>query len=187
MIIGYARVSTATQNVDGQVAALHAAGCQRVTTETASGKHGAARPEFDELRRNLRPGDTLVVTELSRLGRHTADLATLADGLQSDGIGLRILNLGIDTNTPAGRLIFTVIAAVAQMERELLIERTQRGLQAARAHGHVGGRPRKLSARQVTVARTLRDAGELTMAEIAAQLGVGRRTLYRALSLPGAA
>lgn len=181
MIIGYARVSTSEQNVTGQTDALSAAGCERILSEAASGKHGASRPVWDEALRHLRRGDTLVVTELSRLGRSSADLAALADRLDNDGVGLRILNLGADTTTPGGRLIFTVIGAVAQMERELLIERTQRGLAAARARGRAGGRPRKLDRKQVTAARAMRDAGTLTMAEIAAQLHVGRRTLYRAL------
>lgn len=182
MIVGYARVSTAEQSLDGQTDALAQAGCERTRTEAASGKHGAARPVFDELRRNLRAGDVLVVTELSRLGRNTADLAGLADQLEAAGVGLRILNLGVDTSTPAGRLVFTIIGAVAQMERDLLIERTRRGLDAARARGRHGGRPAKLSAAQLRAARSLRDAGDLTMGEIAAQVGVSRGTLYRNLT-----
>lgn len=182
MIIGYARVSTSEQNVTGQTDALNAAGCERIVSEAASGKHGASRPVWDEALRHLRRGDTLVVTELSRLGRSSADLAVLADRLDTDGVGLRILNLGADTGTPAGRLIFTIIGAVAQMERELLIERTQRGLAAARRRGRVGGRPRKLTGKQITAARALRDAGTLSMGDIAAQVGVSRRTLYRTLS-----
>lgn len=182
MIIGYARVSTADQDPQGQIDALRAAGCERVIPEIASGKHGAQRPGFDELLRNLRPGDTLTVTELSRLGRATADLAVLADELEGRGVSLQILNLGVDTRTPAGRLIFTIIGAVAQMERELLIERTRRGLLSARARGHTGGRPRKLTDRQARAAAALRDAGDLSMAEIARQFGCGRRTLYRAIA-----
>lgn len=182
MIIGYARVSTTDQNAQGQIDALAAAGCERIMSESASGKHGAVRPVLDEVLRNLRPGDTLTVTELSRLGRATVDLAALAARLEADDVALKVLNLGIDTRTPGGRLIFTVIGAVAQMERELLIERTRRGLASARARGHMGGRPRKLSTHQAKAAAALRDAGELTMAEIAAEFGCGTRTLYRALA-----
>lgn len=181
MIIGYARVSTSEQSLDGQTDALRAAGCEQIRAEAASGKHGSERPVWDETLRNLRSGDTLVVTELSRLGRSLADLAALADDLERRGVALRILNLGVDTGTPSGRLVYSIIGAVAQMERELLIERTHRGLAAARARGRVGGRPRKLGERQVRAARALRDSGQMTMGEIAAEYGIDRSTLYRAL------
>lgn len=182
MLIGYARVSTPDQSLDGQRDTLTAAGCRRIAEEAASGKHGAARPVFTDTLAHMRSGDTLVVTELSRLGRSTADLAHLADELADRGIGLRILNLGIDTTTPAGKLIYTIIGAVAQMERDLLIERTRRGLAAARARGRNGGRPPKLTGSQVKAAQALRDSGKLTMAEIAEQMGVSRGTLYRHLA-----
>jgi DNA invertase Pin-like site-specific DNA recombinase len=134
-LIGYARVSTPDQSLDRQLDELHALGCSRVFAEAASGKRGAHRPEWDACLAHLRAGDTLVVVELSRLGRNTGDLGRLLDHLDEHNIALRILNLGIDTRTPAGRLIFTIIGAVAAMERELLIERTQSGLAAARARG----------------------------------------------------
>jgi DNA invertase Pin-like site-specific DNA recombinase len=183
MIIGYARVSTKDQSLDRQRDELLAAGCDVVHEETASGKRGAHRPIWDETIRNLRSGDTLVVVELSRLGRSTAELAALADELQERGVALRILNLGAETNTVAGRLVFTVVAAVAQMERELLIERTKSGLEAARKrHKHLGGRKPKLTAAKLKAARALRDSGELTMGEIAEHYGVSRNTLYRSLN-----
>jgi DNA invertase Pin-like site-specific DNA recombinase len=139
-LIGYARVSTPDQSLERQLDELRALGCSRVFAEAASGKRGAHRPEWDACLAHLRPGDTLVVVELSRLGRNTGDLGRLLDHLDEHNIALRILNLGIDTRTPAGRLIFTLIGAVAAMERDLLIERTQSGLAAARARGRVGGR-----------------------------------------------
>lgn len=182
MQIGYARVSTSEQSLDGQRDALQAAGCDRVYEESASGKRGAWRPVWEETLRHLRSGDVLVVTELSRLGRSTSELAALAEDLEARAVGLRILNLGIDTSTPAGKLIYRMISAVAEMERDLLIERTKRGLAAARARGRNGGRPVKLTPAKLRAARALRDEGSLTMAEIAEQVGVARGTLYRHLT-----
>jgi DNA invertase Pin-like site-specific DNA recombinase len=124
-LIGYARVSTPDQSLERQLDELRAHGCSRVFAEAASGKRGAHRPEWDACLGHLRRGDALVVVELSRLGRNTGDLGRLLDHLDEHGIGLQILNLGIDTTTAAGRLVFTITGAVAAMERELLIERTQ--------------------------------------------------------------
>ena len=160
--IGYARVSTADQSLDRQLDELHAHGCERVFAEAASGKRGAHRPQWEACLAHLRAGDTLVVVELSRLGRNTGDLGRLLDDLEHRGIGLTILNLGIDTKTPAGRLIFTIVGAVAAMERELLIERTQSGLAAARARGRVGGRRRSFSAEQEREAQRLYELRQLT-------------------------
>lgn len=183
MRIGYARVSTADQSLERQVDELTAAGCERVVPETGSGKRGAQRPAWDELRRALRPCDTLVVTELSRLGRSTAELAGLLDELADDGVALQVLGLGVDGATAAGRLVLDVLSAVAQMERALLIERTNSGLAAARARGRVGGRPPVLTPAQQRRARELHAAGGMTVAEICAALGgVSRSTLYRALA-----
>jgi len=147
-IIGYSRVSTPDQSLDRQLDELRANGCERIFAEASSGKRGAHRPQWEACLAHLRAGDTLVVVELSRLGRNTGDLGRLLDDLDQRGIGLTILNLGIDTKTPAGRLIFTIVGAVAAMERELLIERTQSGLAAAR--GRVGGRHRSFTAEQRT-------------------------------------
>lgn len=158
-VIGYARVSTPEQSIDRQLDELKTHGCQRIFHETASGKRGAARPQWEACLGHLRAGDTLVVTELSRLGRNTGDLGRLIDDLLEQQIALRILNLGIDTNTSGGRLIFSVVAAVAAMERELLIERTQSGLAAARARGRVGGRRRSYTPTQAREAQRLYDAG----------------------------
>ena len=140
MIIGYVRVSTKDQSLDRQRDELTGAGCEQVHEEYARGKRGALRPVWDETVRHLGRGDTVVVTELSRLGRSTAELAALADDLQQRGVALRILNLGVDTGTPAGKLVYAIIAAVAEMERALLVERTMSVLAAARARGRNGGR-----------------------------------------------
>jgi len=180
---GYARVSTGDQDVSRQLDELAAAGCERTWSEAASGKRGAHRPEWSALLSHLRGGDMLVVVELSRLGRNAGDLARLAEEMDDRQISLRILNLGLDTSTPAGRLIYQVIAAVGEMERELLVERTLSGLKAARARGRVGGRRQSITPAQITRARKLHAEGRLTMAEIAAVTGFSPSTLYRHLDV----
>jgi DNA invertase Pin-like site-specific DNA recombinase len=182
-LIGYARVSTPDQSLDRQLDELRAHGCDRVFAEAASGKRGAHRPEWDACLAHLRAGDTLVVVELSRLGRNTGDLGRLLDQLEEQKIGLRILNLGIGTTTPAGRLIFTVIGAVAAMERELLIERTQSGLVAARTRGRVGGRRRAFTPAQEREAQRLYETRQMTMDQIAKAIGSSPSTVYRYLVL----
>lgn len=182
-IIGYARVSTSNQSLDRQLDELRAHGCERVFAEAASGKRGAHRPEWEASLAHLRAGDTLVVVELSRLGRNTGDLGRLLDDLDQRDIGLTILNLGIDTKTPAGRLIFTIIGAVAAMERELLVERTQSGLAAARARGRVGGRRRSFTAEQEREAQRLYDLRQLTAEQIAKAVGSTTSSIYRYLQV----
>jgi DNA invertase Pin-like site-specific DNA recombinase len=184
-LIGYARVSTPDQSLDRQLDQLRAHGCSRVFAEAASGKRGAHRPQWDACLAHLRTGDTLVVVELSRLGRNTGDLGRLLDHLDAAGIGLRILNLGIDTATPAGRLIFTITGAVAAMERELLVERTQSGLAAARARGRVGGRRRSFTPAQEREAQRLYDLRQMTIDQIAKAVGSSTSTVYRYVVVDG--
>jgi len=180
-IIGYARVSTPDQSLDRQLDELGANGCERVFAEAASGKRGAHRPQWEACLAHLRAGDALVVVELSRLGRNTGDLGRLLDELEQRDVGLTILNLGIDTKTPAGRLIFTIIGAVAAMERELLVERTQSGLAAARARGRVGGRRRSFTAEQERESQRLYDLRQLTAEQIANAVGSSTSSIYRYL------
>lgn len=181
MRIGYARASTPDQNLDRQIDELTAAGCGRVFSEHASGKRGAARPEWDRCVDSLRQDDTLVVVELSRLGRNTGALGRLLDDLDGRGVSLQILNLGIDTRTPAGRLVYSIVGAVAAMERDLMIERTMSGLAAARARGRRGGRRQSITPAQILKAQQLYDERRLSMQEIARVIGYSAATLYRHL------
>ena len=136
--IGYARVSTRGQNDDSQVDDLTAYGCEKIFTDTASGKH-AARPELDKALAYLRAGDVFVITRLSRAMRSLKHLLTLADELRERGVGLVVLKQQIDTTTPQGRLVFHLLGAIDEFQRELIVEGTREGLAAARARGRTGG------------------------------------------------
>lgn len=180
MLLGYARVSTDEQNLALQTDALNAAGCDRVFSDKLSGSR-LDRPGLAAALSHLRSGDTLVVWKLDRLGRTVRQLVEFVAKLNLDGIEFRSLTDGIDTTTPAGRFFFHMMAALAEMERDLTRERTMAGLAAARARGRKGGRPPALLPRQLTQARHLMQHPDQTMGEIAATLGVSRSTLYRAL------
>ena len=151
-LLGYARVSTGDQSPDLQLDALRAAGCYRVFVDTASGAL-AARPELGKVLDQLRPGDTLIVWRLDRLGRSLRHLADTVTGLAERDVGFRSLQEAIDTTTPGGKLVFHVFASLAEFERDLIRERTQAGLAAARARGRNGGRPPVLDPGQVELAR----------------------------------
>ncbi len=179
-LLGYARVSTTEQNPDLQVDELTAAGCWKVWTDHASGTLDR-RPQLDEVLEQLRPGDTLVVWRLDRLGRSLRHLIEVVTGLDERGVGFRSLRENIDTTTAGGRLVFHLFGALAQFEREIIRDRTVAGLTAARARGRVGGRPSKLTAEQVRQARRMYDARELTVEQIGKVLGVSRTSIYRAL------
>lgn len=178
LLIGYGRVSTAGQNLDRQRRALEAAGCARVFCDIGSGRD-AVRPELTAARDYLRPGDALVVPSLDRLSRSLADLITLVADLRRRGVGFRSLHEALDTTTPGGRLVFHVFAALAEFIRELIVEGTREGLDAARARGTRLGRPPALSPEQVRHARELLAHPDNTVAAIARLLGVSRSTLYK--------
>lgn len=177
MHLGYARVSTGDQNPDLQLTALRQAGCTRLFTDTATGAH-IRRPELTKCLKALTAGDTLTVWKLDRLGRSLRDLISLLDELKARGVAFRSLTEAIDTTTPAGRFFFHVMASLAQMERELIVERTPAGLAAARQRGRVGGRRRRMTPSKVELARALL-AGGMPPREVAHHLGVSAPTLYR--------
>ena len=178
--VGYARVSTTDQDPALQLDALEAAGCSRVFTEQASGSL-RERPELAKAFDYLRPGDTLVVWRLDRLGRSLRHLIDTVAVLQDRGVELASLHESIDTATPAGRLVLHIFGSLAQFERELIIERTQAGLAAARARGRVGGRPSVLTGDKLTAAREMYQSRSYPVASIARAVGVSRATLYRHL------
>jgi len=149
---GYARVSTADQDAQLQHDALTAAGCYRIFTDTASGSL-QSRPELDKLLDQLRPGGTLVVWRLDRLGRSIRHLIDQLSELQDRGIEFRSLQENIDTPSPGGRLVFHIFASLAEFERDIITERTNAGLAAARARGRVGGRPPSLTGDKLATAK----------------------------------
>lgn len=182
MLVGYARVSTRDQNPAAQIDALKAAGCERVFMEKASGA-ARDRPELNAALDYIRAGDSLVVWKLDRLARSVRQLVETAEDLARREIGLKVLTQQIDTTTPGGRLVFHVFAAVAEFERELMLERTHAGLATARAANRRGGRPKALSEAQIRRARAMLTDPMITVEEVAHQLGTTTSTLYR--HIPG--
>jgi DNA invertase Pin-like site-specific DNA recombinase len=187
MRVGYGRVSTRDQHPDAQQDALAAAGCEEIFIETASGKL-ARRPHLEHaLLSANRAGDQLVVPKLDRLGRSLEHLIELSRKLQERHVDLVVLDQGIDTSTAVGRLFFQIIGAIAEFEHALMSERTIDGLAAARARGRTGGQKPKLGPRQVKLARDMYDETasdgkrRYTVAQIAAEFGVSRPTIYRHL------
>ena len=176
--VGYARVSTADQNLRRQVDALTGAGCIRVFEEKLSGKN-AERPDLWACLDYLRDGDTLVVLELSRLGRSLQDLLSLVSELRRRGVGFTSLHENLDTTTPGGGLVFHVFAALAEFIRELIVDGTREGLAAAKANGVRLGRPPAMTPEQIRHARALLAEPDTTVASIARLLGVSRSTIYK--------
>ena len=181
MLVGYARVSTAEQTLALQEDALRAAGCGKIFTDTIGGAQ-AERPGLSAALAYLRPGDALAVWRLDRLGRSLQALIEALNGLEGQGIGFRSLTEQLDTTTSGGKLIFHVFGALAELEREIIRERTMAGLESARARGRHGGRPRALDENRAKLAKRLKGEGEHSVEEICSMLGVGRSTLYRYLA-----
>ena len=182
MLIGYARVSTSDQTLDLQKDALEKDGCTRIFTDTASGAK-AERIGLEEALNYVRAGDTLVVWRLDRLGRSLPHLIETITGLENRKIGFRSITESIDTTTSGGKLVFHIFGALAEFERDIIRERTQAGLTAARARGRKGGRPKAITGRKVAMARELYNSRKHTIDEICRTLNISRATLYRYLKL----
>lgn len=176
---GYARVSTEQQNLDRQLDMLTQYGVDHIFNEKMTGTK-RDRPELNKLLDRLMAGDTVVVESLSRLGRSTKDLIELVELFEKKQVHLVSLKEQIDTSTPAGKLLFTLMSAIAQFERDVIAERTREGLNAARARGRIGGRPRA-NEQKVRQAVKLYQTGQYSVREIEELTGVKKSTLYRRL------
>ena len=178
MLIGYARVSTDDQNLDLQQDALNQAGCENIFTDKLSGAK-AERPGLEEALKFARSGDTLVVWRLDRLSRSLKTLIEMVNHLESEKIGLKSLQEAIDTTSSSGKLVFHIFGALAEFERNLIRERTQAGLQAARARGRKGGRPKSLTPDKQALAVKLYDEKQHTIIQICDMMGISKPTLYK--------
>lgn len=187
MKFGYARISTHEQNADMQIDQLQQAGCDEIFCDTASGTK-TMRPALEQLLGKTRPGDVIVIWKLDRLGRSLRHLIELVNQLMEKNVGLKSLQDPVDTTNAQGRLIFNLFASLAEFERDLIVERTQAGLAAARARGRTGGRPQGLTdaaKRKAIAAEALYTRGELSVNAIAENLGISKVTLYRYLKYRG--
>ncbi len=178
MKIGYARISTADQNLDLQADALKAAGCERIFQDVASGAKDERKGLADAIQ-FARAGDVLTVWKLDRLGRSLKHLIETVNQLHDKGVGFASVQESIDTTTPGGKLIFHVFGALAEFERELIRERTNAGLRAARARGKTGGRPKKLTPEKIKIAQAMMNDANLDIKTICRTLDISPNTLYR--------
>jgi DNA invertase Pin-like site-specific DNA recombinase len=178
MLIGYARVSTTDQTLDLQQDALEKAGCSKIFTDTASGAK-IERKGLEETLTYARQGDAVVVWKLDRLGRSLKHLIATITILNNNNIGFKSLTENIDTTTSGGKLIFHIFGALAEFERDIIRERTNAGLQAARARGRLGGRPKALTDKKQSMAQALYNDKSNSIADICKTLNISRATLYR--------
>lgn len=177
---GYARISTSDgrQSLDLQIDALRAAGCDEIITDQMSGTRDD-RPGLAELMAKIQPGDVLTVWRIDRLGRSVSHLLNLVLNLRDQGVEFRSLTEAVDTRTPSGRFLLTILAAMAAMERDLLIERTKAGLAAARLRGRIGGRPRTITQEQIQMAQKLMNDPSNSVSAICRSLGIAKSSFYR--------
>ncbi len=182
MLIGYARVSTQDQTLNLQKDALEKIGCSKIFTDIISGST-MERKGLDEALEYVREGDTLVVWRLDRLGRSLKHLIETITNLNNRKIGFKSIQENIDTTTSGGKLIFHIFGALAEFERDIIKERTQAGLQAARARGRLGGRPKALNQKKASIAQALYIDKNNSVADICKTLNVSRATLYRYINI----
>lgn len=178
--IGYARVSTKEQNLDSQIDVLKAYGCERIFSEKVSGRK-YKRTELDNCLDYMRDGDTLVITKLDRLGRTTKQLIELSLYLDNENINLQIIDMDISTKDAMGKMFFTMMSAFAELEANLLSERTKKGLDSARARGRVGGRP-AISDQKKEMIKSLYNSRNYSGDEISKMVGVSRSTIYKVIN-----
>lgn len=181
-VVGYARVSTGHQSIEAQIDALTSAGCERIFSDKLSGAR-EDRPGLAQLLDYVRPGDTVVVVALDRLGRSLSGVIRTVETLTKAGVLIRSLREGIDYSTPTGRMLAGIFASLAEYERDLMHERAAAAREAARLRGRHTGRPPKLTATQARQVRSLRAGGE-SISELTRSFGVSRATIYRALNAP---
>jgi len=181
MKIGYARVSTDDQHLEQQIEALKAAGCEQIFTDKASGAKDD-RPGLADAFERMRDGDTLVIWKLDRLGRSVAHLSQTLKDFECNGWALQSITDGFDTSTAAGKMLFHVLGAISEFERDLVRERTQAGLAAARARGRKGGRPKSLTPQQIAMGKKLAADKSIPVNAICEQLGISRATYYREIA-----
>ncbi|MEQ8306906.1 MAG: recombinase family protein [Hoeflea sp.] len=180
-IYGYARVSTKDQRLRAQRDALKAIGVDKIFEDKASGAK-ASRKGLDQMISVLKPGDTVITFRLDRMGRSVLNLAELLRHFEQHGIGFVSLTEGIDTSTPSGKLVFNILAAIAEMQREVIAENTRSGLQAARKAGKRLGRPPAMTDQQIIEAKRMIKGNRYSRAQIASRFGVSRMTLYRSVA-----
>ncbi len=180
MNVGYARVSTSSQSLENQIEQLKTVGCEKIFSEKRSGKNETDRQEFQIMKNFIREGDVLFVTKLDRLARSVIDLHEFAKFLQDKDVGLKVLHQNIDTTSPAGRLLFTMLGAIAEFERDLINERVREGIEAAKLKGVKFGRKAILSYKEKNVIYKQHEKGK-SVAWLSKFFHVARNTIYRAI------
>jgi DNA invertase Pin-like site-specific DNA recombinase len=176
--IGYCRVSTTEQNMAAQLELLNKAGCHEIFKEKVSGSN-ADRPELKKLLAYIRKGDTVTVSKLDRLARSTKDLLNIAEVIKKKGADLEVLNINLDTKSPTGQLMLTMLAAIAEFERGIMLERQREGIDIAKADGKYKGR-KPINEAKLQQVQKLVDNGT-SVSKAVSEVGIGRRTYYKAI------